>query len=175
MDALVLSCAYEAITRVHWQRAMTLLVSGRVEMVEPYEALKVRSASQTWTLPAVLRFPKALRWRSSGVRFCRDNIFLRDQGRCQYCQCPLTAETATLDHVQPRSRGGKTCWTNVVIACRRCNHRKANQTPREAGMHLCAAPMEPKHLPGAKWGALYWEHGMPDQWRPYLRIYQSAA
>lgn len=76
----------------------------------------------------------------------RHGIFQRDMGECQYCGKKLTMETATLDHVIPRSRGGLDIWTNLVLACGRCNARKADRLPAEAGMTLRRQPFCPHNV-----------------------------
>jgi 5-methylcytosine-specific restriction endonuclease McrA len=84
---------------------------------------------------------------SHSVPFTRRNLFKRDRNTCQYCGArPGTAEL-TIDHVVPRSRGGRSSWSNCVLACVRCNRRKANRTPREARLHLHRDPGAPKWSP----------------------------
>jgi len=177
MDTLVLSAAYEPIERITWQRAMTLLVAGRAELVEEYEDRHVRTVRYAYAMPSVLRFVHALKWRARGVRFSRQNVYLRDGGRCQYCRRVVPRHAATYDHVMPRSRGGRTSWDNIVIACLRCNQAKGNRTPEEARMRLASAPVEPRSLPD-QWGmTITWDKGMPLTWRQYLvdRHYWNGA
>ena len=81
------------------------------------------------------------------VRFNRRNIFARDGNRCQYCGRRLPSPQLSLDHVIPRSRGGRTTWDNVVCACLRCNVKKGGRTPREARMMLIRKPVRPKRSP----------------------------
>jgi len=70
-------------------------------------------------------------------------LFRRDQHLCMYCGEAHAIAGLSRDHVLPLSRGGKDCWTNVVTSCRRCNNRKADRTPEEAGMQLLAVPFAP--------------------------------
>lgn len=70
-------------------------------------------------------------------------LFRRDKHMCMYCGHQYTIQNLTRDHVQPSSRGGKDIWENVVAACHRCNHFKADRTPEEAGMELLAVPFRP--------------------------------
>ena len=70
-------------------------------------------------------------------------LFRRDNYRCMYCGNQFVHAELTRDHVMPRSRGGKDTWENVVAACHRCNHFKADRTPEEAGMQLLAVPFRP--------------------------------
>jgi 5-methylcytosine-specific restriction endonuclease McrA len=81
------------------------------------------------------------------VKFTRLNIFERDRNQCQYCGQIFERRDLNLDHVIPRERGGPTTWENIVCSCIRCNTRKANRTPFEAGMQLIRKPKRPKWRP----------------------------
>jgi 5-methylcytosine-specific restriction endonuclease McrA len=81
------------------------------------------------------------------VKFTRHNIFERDRNTCQYCGRVFDRSELNLDHVIPRDRGGPTTWENIVCSCIACNTRKANRTPREAGMKLIRKPRRPKWRP----------------------------
>ena len=72
-------------------------------------------------------------------------LFRRDANLCLYCGVQFLPAQLSRDHVQPLSRGGWDVWQNVVTACRRCNHRKGNQTPEESGQELLAVPFIPTH------------------------------
>jgi 5-methylcytosine-specific restriction endonuclease McrA len=78
------------------------------------------------------------------IRFSRHNIFVRDDHTCQYCGKRLPRRQLNLDHVVPRSRGGKTNWENVVTSCVPCNFRKGGRTPAEARMRLRRQPRKPR-------------------------------
>lgn len=81
------------------------------------------------------------------ARFSRHSIFERDRNTCQYCGKVFPRSQLTLDHVLPQSRGGQETWENLVVACMRCNVRKGNLTPEEAGMTLLRKPSRPTWLP----------------------------
>jgi 5-methylcytosine-specific restriction endonuclease McrA len=81
------------------------------------------------------------------VRFSRFNIFARDQNLCQYCGRQFPRSELNLDHVVPRSKGGKSVWENVVCSCLRCNRLKGGNTPAEAGMRLVRQPFRPQWTP----------------------------
>jgi 5-methylcytosine-specific restriction endonuclease McrA len=70
----------------------------------------------------------------------RRNIYHRDASICQYCGKKFPSSELSLDHVQPKSRGGGDTWENLVCACTSCNARKADKTPAEAGMRLIRVP-----------------------------------
>lgn len=109
--------------------------------------------------------------RTARLKFSRENIYLRDNHTCQYCARQFPVKELTLDHVVPASKFGRKDWTNVVTACRTCNHRKANRTPLGAGMPLLNEPRIPSTLP-SKQAAFMAEfaENIPDVWRTYLGV-----
>lgn len=169
METLVLSASYEPVARVSWQRAILLVFTEKVEVVEEYEDKTIRSVSFELQMPSVVRFLRTQRWRGKGIRFSRENVYARDRGLCQYCARKVTREESTYDHVVPRAQRGVTSWENIVIACVRCNQRKGGRTPEQAGMKLLSVPVKPKSLPGGVRVSLQWNKGMPAQWRAWLR------
>ncbi len=110
----------------------------------------VATVSHRLRVPRIVRLLEFEKLPSSRVNFCRKNVLARDEYRCQYCGARGGMRDLTLDHVIPRSRGGKHCWTNVVACCYRCNDRKGRLTPREAGMHLQREPFVPRRSPELK-------------------------
>lgn len=170
MDTLVLSPGYEPVARVHWQRAVTLLFMGKVEIVEEYEDKEIRSVTFAIKMPSVVRFLKAIRGKKRAIKFSRENVFTRDNGKCQYCGGPVSRAEATYDHVVPRALGGKTDWDNIVIACVTCNQKKGGKTPEQAKMHLRVRPVRPKKLPDVR-VTVVWRKDMPSSWRTWLRDY----
>ena len=168
-ETLVLDPAWLPVARVSWQRAITLLWEGKVEVIEEYEDKIVRSVTLEVRVPSVIRFLKGRVGHRPAIRFSRQNVFLRDGGRCQYCGQRVLREHATYDHVVPRVQGGATRWENVVIACVPCNQRKGGRTPVQAKMHLLSTPVRPRSLPGGLVFTFRFHKGMPDCWRAYLR------
>jgi 5-methylcytosine-specific restriction endonuclease McrA len=168
MDTLVLSALYEPLASVGWRPAMGLWLGGRVEVVESYRDRLVRTVREAYPVPAVVRFREAMRRRGPMIRFCRENVYARDQGRCQYCGLRLAKARATFDHVIPRSTGGPTSWDNIVTACIPCNQRKANRTPEEAAMGLLSRPAEPRYGLTLCRLLIQRKGGIPDAWQAYL-------
>lgn len=80
-------------------------------------------------------------------KFTTKNIWIRDNGICQYTGKKLTSKCGNIDHIIPKSRGGKTDWTNCVLAHKDINAKKANKTPEESGLQLIRKPYIPKDLP----------------------------
>jgi 5-methylcytosine-specific restriction endonuclease McrA len=162
---LVLSQGYEPVKIVSWQRAITLLFLGKVEVIEEYDR-DIKSTSLVIKVPAVVRLLAAIRRHKQPVKFSRVNIYGRDRYTCQFCGVKKPIGELTYDHVVPRSQGGKTTWTNIVTACEACNRRKANRTPEQAGMRLLAQPVQPKAMPSLV--ITISKESMPDAWRDYL-------
>ena len=98
-------------------------------------------------VPRVIRLLTYDRLPRSRVRLNRRNLFARDANRCQYCGRRFRTTELSIDHVLPRSRGGRTLWTNVVCACMKCNVRKGGRTPDEAHMRLIREPKQPRFSP----------------------------
>jgi 5-methylcytosine-specific restriction endonuclease McrA len=169
METLVLTPSYEPLARVGWQRALLLLWQGKVEVVEEYEDKLIRSVTLELRMPSVIRYLRMTKRGVPGLKFSRDNVYLRDRGSCQYCGRKVSRMEATYDHVLPRAQGGRTCWENIVIACVPCNQRKGCRTPQVAGMALRSTPVKPTRLPGAGQLTFAWDKGMPLSWRKFLR------
>src|SRR5262249_31921020 len=110
---LVLSQGYEPIKVIPWQRAITLLFLGKVEVLEEYGD-NIHSVSLIIKVPAVVRLLRAFRRHAKPVKFSRVNIYARDCYKCQYCGKKASMHELTYDHVVPRSQGGRTEWTNIV-------------------------------------------------------------
>lgn len=167
--ALVLNSSYQPVKLVSWQRALLLWFQGKVEVLEyhPSDEVTVRSAREEFQVPSVLRLKRFINHRRfTRVKFCRENVYRRDDYRCQYCGDEFNVKELTLDHVVPASKKGRKDWTNMVTACRRCNHRKANRTPLAAGMPLLSEPRVPAWLPPIQTG--FKLDNLPESWRAYL-------
>ena len=136
---LVLNASYEPIHVCVARRALILLLKG----VAPAEELsndEVHSPSKVVPVPSVIRLLEYRRIPRQTRALSRKNILLRDRYTCQYCGGVFSASELTLDHVTPRSRGGKSSWENLVTSCRRCNNHKGDRLPDEAKMELSRRP-----------------------------------
>jgi 5-methylcytosine-specific restriction endonuclease McrA len=153
---------------VSWERAFTLLYEGKVEVVTEYEDRQVRTVNMTFKMPAVIRFIKRMRTHKRAIKFSRQNVYARDQGRCQYCGSKVRRDVATYDHVVPRSKGGHTRWENIVIACVDCNQNKRDRTPEQSRMKLRSTPVKPNALPSGGSFTLTYRKGMPPEWKAFL-------
>jgi 5-methylcytosine-specific restriction endonuclease McrA len=152
---------------ISWQRAVTLLYLGKVEVVEEYDDV-LRSITVSIKTPAVVRLTKSRASTKQVVRFSRVNVYTRDAFRCQYCGEKKAMDELNYDHVVPRARGGQTVWENIVTSCYGCNDRKGSRTLEEAGMKLLRTPVKPKSLPITP--AFRFElAGLPPVWQPYCQ------
>ncbi len=98
-------------------------------------------------VPEVITLTEYDRLPTASVTFSRRNIFKRDKFVCQYCGEQPGTDALTIDHVVPRAQGGESRWDNCVLACIDCNHRKADRTPKQAGMKLRREPVRPEWKP----------------------------
>lgn len=139
--ALLLNASYEPLSVVTAPKALTLVFRQVAEVLEIDKGHVLRSPRFVFDVPSVIRLTQYIDVRSRQNRVTnRHRILARDHYRCQYCGKRGTAFELTLDHILPRSRGGKTVAENLVSACQTCNNRKSNRTPEEARMPLLTNP-----------------------------------
>jgi 5-methylcytosine-specific restriction endonuclease McrA len=158
---LVLNQDYQALSITSVQRAIVLVLLQKAELVEAEETRFVRSPSQNIPWPSIVRLKAYVRVPYKRVLLTRKNVIRRDGSCCQYCG---SHDQLTIDHVMPRSRGGKDTWTNLVAACVPCNNRKGSRTPQEADMLLKRNPFRPSYV-------MYirdFVGSLESTWKPYL-------
>lgn len=108
------------------------------------------------------------------AKLSRAAIFSRDGHICQYCGKTFVAKRLNIDHVVPRSRGGGSTWTNLVLSCVDCNTRKGNRTPEEAGMALLRKPFEPHWTQVAR--KRFHGSNIPKSWEDFLgKMYWNVS
>lgn len=163
-NVLVLNASFEPLSVVSIQRALILLLKEKAEVVEAAQAV-LRSERMTVPVPLVIRLVYYVRIPYPiSLPISRRALLVRDRYTCQYCGTQPGRQDLTIDHVVPKSRGGATSWENVVAACRRCNGKKGNKTPAEAGMKLLAEPARPKYFAMAYLTSLE----ARDAWEKYI-------
>lgn len=166
VKALMLNSSYEPLKLVNWQKALILWFQDKVEVLSHHQSY-ARTIKDKFPLPSVIRLKRYVRSvETTRIRFCRENIYIRDDYTCQYCCSRFPTKELTLDHVFPVSQGGLKIWTNIVTACRSCNQRKGNRTPEQANMPLLKKPEEPRWLPALRF-EVNRKHASPD-WFVYL-------
>lgn len=120
-----------------------------------------------------LRIPRVIALRGYDrvpkrtIRFSRMHILMRDQFMCQYCGLRLPRSRLNLDHVVPRSHGGKTTWENIVTSCHACNRKKGGRLPEEAGLILIRRPFRPHAVPFL---GLMESIRVHKQWEPFMTV-----
>ncbi len=184
---LVLNKSFYPIHVTTVGRAFAMLFRGVAKVVGPDYSLfsidswmelrvaadedRIRTVSRVIKVPKVILLVAYDRIPRREVRFSRYNIFLRDNNICQYCGKRFPKKELTIDHVIPRSRGGKTVWENVVTACVACNTKKGNRTPQEAGMSLIRKPYKPDYLNFLK---NFNKNNVKDEWKQFLSFIDAA-
>ncbi len=171
-SVLVLNKSYMAVHIVNAKRAFCLLVKRLAEVISVQEqqylsydfeswkdlsALKdgfpgdedevVKTISFEIRVPRIIRLVRYDKYPKHNVRFNRRNVFARDGNRCQYCGKRFSTSELSLDHVLPRSLGGRSTWENLVCSCTQCNARKGGRIPAAAGMRLVRKPSRPRRNP----------------------------
>jgi len=144
---LVLDAGYRMTNVVCWQKALTLVMTNKAEVLEE-GSRKVRTVRMEIPVPTVIRLVHSvLVNKENKVKFSRANVLKRDNFQCQYCGIKMPPKELTLEHIVPRAQGGKTEWINIVVACSDCNRKKADRTPEQANMKLMRKPRVPTLVP----------------------------
>ena len=137
---LVLNANFEPINVCTTRRAITLIISGKANMVLNGRGV-ITTVSRTFPRPSIIRLSRMIKRPRPRVRLTKREILRRDDYTCQYCG--ESPSYLTIDHVIPRRMGGKHTWKNLVTACPECNHRKGGRTLEQAHMQLLREPREP--------------------------------
>ena len=181
-EVLVLNRVFQAVRVTTARHAFTLFYKGHVKAVLPdYSTYEwdnwcdipaqpqddlVMTPGRPIRIPRVILLKNYDRLPRREVKFSRHNIYLRDGNRCQYCGHKFASSDLSLDHVIPLSRGGTSAWENVVCACLKCNVRKGNRTPAEAGLRLITHPERPRWSPVGQFS----KSGFHPSWRNFLDV-----
>ncbi len=165
---LLLNATHEPLAVVTSRRALVLILAGKAVSIEDREIGAVHSARLVIQVPAVVRLNRYVRvpYRAP-TSVTRAGILRRDNKSCAYC----AAKGETIDHVIPRSRGGKHSWENCVACCSRCNTRKADRTLDELGWQLLVVPGPPKRTSG---GHVWMVDDADPAWAPWLAAGTAA-
>lgn len=144
-QVLVLNAGYEPLSLVSVRRAVVLLLREKAELLEATQQI-LQGANSSLPVPLVIRLVHYVRLPHRRVPPTRAAIMLRDGYTCQYCGATPGRTELTVDHVLPRSRGGRHDWLNLVTACKHCNQVKGSALPAEANMRLGRKPFEPNYV-----------------------------
>lgn len=167
---LLLNASYEPLATLPLRRAISLWLRGRVTPASPTR-ISIPTPDHTVNVPTVIRLQRYVQVPKRRATWSRAGVFHRDQMTCIYCGARpgdrqnrqiLTSRDFTIDHIIPKSRGGRNSWVNTACACARCNHRKAARTPHEAGMTMRWEPKTPRV------NYLILSGEIPEGWKVYL-------
>jgi len=176
MDTLLLNAdgmplSQVPLSVVNWQDAMRLVWLEKVRVLKEYDQWVVRSQHLEVKVPSIIMMTEQVKW-AKGLKYSRTNVYLRDDftcqlqttWRCKEAHGKVKLSELTLDHVVPRSKGGKTNWTNVCTSCKECNSNK--------GDNGSIVPKKMPHKPS------YWEilakrktlplHIRDEEWKFYI-------
>ena len=188
VPTLVLNKSWIPINTTTVRHALVLVVKGAARLIQPetYEVHDfsswcsldpfpdkdvIRTPALCLMLPEVIVLTEYNRLPGQRVPFSRRNLHRRDGNSCQYCGRNVRADDITVDHVIPKSKGGKNTWENCVIACRRCNSRKGSKGLKESGLYLLREPKQPEWSP-----CLSTRKGQRrDSWRGFVNDRQWAG
>jgi len=169
---LLLNASFEPLRLISIQRAVSLMLADKVQAVEGIAA-RLRTPRTVFDVPAVLSLKYFVNVPRRGASYSRRAVLDRDRWTCVYCGlCPgdqgrgrtLLKADFGVDHIVPRSRGGRNTWTNTACACYACNQRKADRTPHEAGMAMHFLPRMPRT------NYLVIGSRVPREWRKYIEV-----
>ena len=145
---LMLSTGFEPLFQTNWRRAITAVFGGRAEIIETHDYLTIGTTRGAIPFPIKVRFITGIiaakvKKLGRNAALSKRNLYLRDDGKCQYCNTEVTLKSGTVDHVIPRSKGGTHTWENVVLACTKCNQKKGNKWAAEFRLKLTKIPRAP--------------------------------
>lgn len=187
---LVLNKHYMAIRIIRVRRAFSLLFRKQAEVISYDQGMYSNHDFESWrqlselkqafeaedhdwistvnfdiVVPRIIRLLFYDRLPRKPVKLNRRNIYARDRNLCQYCGKKYSTPELSLDHIIPRSMGGKTTWENIVCACTKCNVKKGGRNPRQAHMTLIVKPVKPKRNPVVN---VHLNHQRYRSWKQFL-------
>lgn len=162
-NCLMLNASFEPLRVIGLRRAVVLIMQEKAEVIETAGDGMIRSANTEWPLPSVIRLRAFVKlpFRAK-VPLNRRSLIARDRGACQVLGCEKVGNT--IDHIVPRSRGGKHDWMNVTLMCQAHNAKKADMLLSELGWELKREPTVPK-------GQLFIGVMIDPAWEPHLAPY----
>ncbi len=155
---LVLNSDYLPINITSFSKAFKLIYKNKAEVIESEG--EFATSTKTFAKPVVIRLIRYVHIPYRKVVLSRDNIFKRDNHSCAYCE---STKNLTVDHIKPKSKGGKNTWENLITSCFDCNAKKGDKTLEEANMKLLFNPVKP----GLNF-FIYKSHKKLEKWRPYI-------
>jgi CRISPR/Cas system Type II protein with McrA/HNH and RuvC-like nuclease domain len=156
---LVLNSDYSPLNVTTLHRGFVLVDKGKAEVVKK-GVNDIVTTVGNFVRPVIIRLLSFVRFRPKNLRVNRKRIFKRDNNTCGYCG---SQKNLTIDHIVPKSRGGKNTWENMITCCSRCNSVKDDRTPEEAGMKLKFKPYQPDIF------SLVFSEQVENAWKEYQK------
>lgn len=144
ISVLKLDSSFKPIEIISWQEAVVLTWLKKAWAVE-YTDKWVHSARQAFQIPSVIALSRFVDEKCFTLPCTRHNILLRDSNQCQYCATLFQESNLTIDHVLPKSKGGRSTWDNVVAACKPCNQKKRDFLVENSPVSLIRIPKKPTY------------------------------
>lgn len=158
---LKLDASWRPIDIIPATEALVMDILDKCNVIETWDRT-VSSPRQTFRLPSVIVLKDFTLTTKVKMKCTRRNVLLRDQNTCQYCG--VSDSSMTIDHIFPKSKGGKFEWTNVVASCANCNQKKGDRTPDKANMKLLSKP----EVPNSKFIKIFNESNLKPEWMQYI-------
>jgi 5-methylcytosine-specific restriction endonuclease McrA len=164
---------WEPLAVITVPRAINLILAGKAIVIEQSGHF-LQTIHDKYPVPSVIALRTYVNVPRRQAHWSRKGVLVRDDYTCIYCGVKpggiakgrlLSKHDFTVDHILPRSRGGKDSWTNTACACYVCNHRKSDKLPNEIGMKLRWEPKTPR----TSYLVIAIGTG-PDAWRRYIEI-----
>lgn len=165
---LVLNKSYMPVQTICWQDAFKKIFNGQAFAIEYYDDEVIHTPNDEYLKPAVIVCTEYNGVPNRLPVYSKRLVCQRDEWTCMYCAIPVRSDTYSIDHVVPRAQGGRSTFENTVCACKPCNFRKADRTPKQAKMKLRCQPGKPKFNPiKVKFANLHLE----DEWTQYVECH----
>lgn len=164
MKTLLLNQGYAPISFIPWKKVVKLVVRDKVDILSKWD-FTITFGKGEWEHPSIVRLKYYTPYHIKRRRYNRSGVFKRDKNTCQYCGGQQRAHLLTIDHVTPKAQGGTTSWENCVTCCFDCNNKKADRTPRQAGMRLIKKPSIPRLTVWHEYQLMPHKH---EDWQNYI-------
>jgi len=164
-NCLVLNKSFAPVETITWQEAFKKIFNGQAYAVQFYDDEIVRTPNDEFLKPAIIVCTEYNGFPSRVPVYSKRLVCQRDEWTCMYCGIPVSQDTYSIDHILPRAQGGRSTFDNTVCACKPCNSKKADKTPKQARMKLRCSPKTPKISPiKAKFGRMH----IREEWQEYV-------
>ena len=181
---LVLNKMWIPIRVASVKRCLKLIFADKASLVDPSdysvytweEWMTLDAANDEYVIPTTrdnIKIPEVIvllkydKVYTKDLRLTKRNIYIRDKYKCQYTGKQLNFDEANIDHVIPRSRGGKNTWDNLVVCTKEINSIKGDKTPEEAGLKLIKKPVKP--TPSCPHRLMDPKFNMPESWSKFIK------